>query len=769
MVEINSISLRLLIKTAVRLLSITLLLGICSYAYSQTDTVEFIDGSTQTLCPLNNGNVSSLQTSSLEVSGSADKIWFASYSINGGPAENMNGGLGIDSGTFSFEVSFRNDTKKLKKFNIRIEKAWLEDGTQLNINEQKRTCELRVYPLAKPNIEAYESKVKTNSEIDYSVIIGMNSEYTKELPSGAKQISYETEVIGLDKYIKFKVKWQNEAGITTFKSVEKTGYGCNSDTLYSDIELKNEFSLDLGEDKNICSGDTVTLTPLIDIKSEYAYLWNTGETSESIEVSKSGEYELTVTDQRDNQKITEKVVVTVHNAPTINIDDFIVINGNPINVDVFEKGATYLWSTNETSSAIEITKPGDYSVTLTSEYGCANSKSFKVRDQSSLFTLSLPTVIHMCGRETMTLSPDININQTYTYAWSTGADKKEITIKNAGTYSLTVTDSDGYSQTASSQVYYHPKPIVDLGDDFMLWDGETKQLDAQNTGATYEWNTLETNQTITANSGGDFWVKVTDTYGCSNSDTVFVDYKAGKKFQVELGDDKNICQGDSILIVPEILGHPVSPLTYNWIGQSCNETEIYLKEKGNFTLEITDNLGNTESAEINISILPAPIVNLGEDIIASDIEQELIADIDDVSYTWSTGEISKSIKVKETGIYWVEVINNEQCSARDSIEIKLLDDYPFIGLPDAFSPNGDTHNDLLYIRGVDIDVNVDKIKFQIYNKMGQKVFETTDIKQGWDGKYKGHYQAMGNYYYNLDITYTNGVTRKKTGAFTLLR
>ena len=753
------------VKTAIRLLSITLLLSIYSHAYSQT-YVKFINESTKILCPLNNGHISSSQTSSLEISGPSDKIWFASYSINGGPSENMNDGLGINTGTFYFEINFRNDTQKLKEFNIRIEKAWLEDGTQLVITEDERERELTVYPLTKPSIETYESKVKINSEVDYTVIIGMNSLYTGELPSGASQISYETEVIDVNKYINFRVKWQAEAGITTFKSIEKTGFGCNSDTIYSNIELKSEFNLDLGEDKNICSGETVTLTPTIDLTSEYSYLWSTGETTETIEVNESGEYELTVTDLRDNQKITDKILVTVHNSPEINIDDVVMMNGSPIQINIEKEGCIYLWSTGETTSKIEISTPDDYSVMITSEYSCSNSKSFTVKDQSTLFTLSLPNIVHMCAQETMTLSPYMDIDQTYTYSWSTGSTEKVIEINSEGVYTLTATDVNGYSQTASSQIYYHSKPIVDLGEDFILWDGESKQLDAQNAGASYEWNTLETSQIITASSGGDFWVNVIDEYGCANADTVNIDYRGGEKFRVELGDDRSICQGDSVLIVPEILGHPTSPLTYNWIDQNNNEAEIYLKEEGNYILEVTDNLGNIESAEINITVLQAPIVDLGKDIIDyPNIEQELVANVDKVSYNWSTGEISKSIKVEKTGKYWVEVVNEAQCSTRDTIYVKFLHDYPFVGLPKAFTPNGDTHNDLLFVRGIDID----KIKLRVYTREGKMVFETSDINQGWDGKYNGQAQAMDSYYYNLEITYTNGVIRKKSGKFALLK
>jgi len=748
------------------MLSIIILLSINTRAYSQDYKVEFISQSDKPLCPLNNGILNKFQKSSLEISGPEDQTWFATYSIDGAPAQNLNEGLGINNTTYNFEVSFRNDSRKLKIYEIRIISAWLDDGSKINIPEDNRSRYIKVYPLTKPVIQEHESKIKKNSEEDYTVIIGLNSTYTGELPIGAEQISYQTEDIDANKYVNFKVKWQDEAGIATFKSIEKTGFGCDSDTIYTNLELKDKFEVELGDNQNICTGSSTKLEPIIDLKSEYSYLWNTGEITKSIEVTKSGQYELSVIDLRDNQIIKDQIEVIVHDAPSIEIDDVIIMTGESIKLDIQKENCTYMWSTGEVGSAIEITSPGDYSVEITSEYGCTNSKSFTIKDQSSLFTLNLPNVVHMCGQESMTLTAYTDIDQAYTYLWSTGSTEREIEVDTEGIYTLTATDPNGYEQTASSEIFYHSKPIVDLGEDFILWDGETKLLDAQNKGASYEWNTSETTQTIVVSSGGKFSVNVIDEYGCTNSDAVFADYRKGEKFRIDLGDDRSICQGDSVLIIPEIIGRPIRPLTYNWIGLNHNEPEIYLKEKGDFQIEVTDDFGNKESAQIHISMLPSPLVNLGEDILDCPKKSlELKSNIVGKSYNWSTEEISQSIIVEKSGKYWLKVIDESQCSASDTINIRFLDDYPFVGLPKAFSPNGDSHNDVLLVRGVDVD----KIKLMIYNRTGAKIFETSDLNQGWDGTYNGELQNIDSYYYHLNITYINGVVINKTGNFTLLK
>ena len=59
--------------------------------------------------------------------------------------------------------------------------------------------------------------------------------------------------------------------------------------------------------------------------------------------------------------------------------------------------------------------------------------------------------------------------------------------------------------------------------------------------------------------------------------------------------------------------------------------------------------------------------------------------------------------------------------------------------------------------------------FIIYNRWGQKVFEGTSVKRGWDGTFKGKLQPMDVYTYTLDVIFSDGKKLKKTGDITLLR
>ncbi|MEJ7735851.1 MAG: PKD domain-containing protein [Chitinophagaceae bacterium] len=90
---------------------------------------------------------------------------------------------------------------------------------------------------------------------------------------------------------------------------------------------------------------------------------------------------------------------------------------------------------------------------------------------------------------------------------------------------------------------------------------------------------------------------------------------------------------------------------------------------------------------------------------------------------------------------------------------------PRLDVPNAFTPLGPLQASRIYIRGFAIG----KMKFSIYNRLGQKVFESTDINQGWDGRFKNVVQPMDVYAYTLDIIFTDGTKTTKKGDITLIR
>ncbi|MDT8308990.1 MAG: gliding motility-associated C-terminal domain-containing protein, partial [Bacteroidales bacterium] len=118
--------------------------------------------------------------------------------------------------------------------------------------------------------------------------------------------------------------------------------------------------------------------------------------------------------------------------------------------------------------------------------------------------------------------------------------------------------------------------------------------------------------------------------------------------------------------------------------------------------------------------------------------------------------------------YYVIVRDQYGCVWIDSILIMVIEvfcDWPYIFVPNAFSPNGDGINDVLYVRSI----YAEEVYFVVFNRWGEKVFETNDITIGWDGTYKGRDADPGVFDYYLEVKCFNQVYFKKKGNITLIR
>jgi gliding motility-associated-like protein len=88
-----------------------------------------------------------------------------------------------------------------------------------------------------------------------------------------------------------------------------------------------------------------------------------------------------------------------------------------------------------------------------------------------------------------------------------------------------------------------------------------------------------------------------------------------------------------------------------------------------------------------------------------------------------------------------------------------------IYLPNAFTPNADGKNDVLYVRGNDLK----KFKLEVYDRWGQLVFETTDKNKGWDGSYSGSSLNGAVFGYYLTGDCTTGSSFQKKGNITVIK
>ena len=104
------------------------------------------------------------------------------------------------------------------------------------------------------------------------------------------------------------------------------------------------------------------------------------------------------------------------------------------------------------------------------------------------------------------------------------------------------------------------------------------------------------------------------------------------------------------------------------------------------------------------------------------------------------------------------------CTSSDTVTVDVIEAYS-IFIPSAFSPNGDNANDVLYVRGAGIKT----LEFVVYDRWGEKVFESQSVNDGWDGTFRGKEMNTGIFDYYCTATFYNGTSQTLKGDVSLVR
>jgi gliding motility-associated-like protein len=100
----------------------------------------------------------------------------------------------------------------------------------------------------------------------------------------------------------------------------------------------------------------------------------------------------------------------------------------------------------------------------------------------------------------------------------------------------------------------------------------------------------------------------------------------------------------------------------------------------------------------------------------------------------------------------------------EKFNIEVISDF-YLEAPSAFSPNGDSYNDLFRFEAK----NITNFELKIFNRWGEIVFSTNDINHGWDGNVNGHAQNIDTYKYLVKAETIHGYKFEKSGEFLLLK
>jgi len=244
----------------------------------------------------------------------------------------------------------------------------------------------------------------------------------------------------------------------------------------------------------------------------------------------------------------------------------------------------------------------------------------------------------------------------------TGNFRAEVTLGSIAINSITGFFTDAFLAKLSNICIIPPPTITPNGPTTFCAGGSvTLTSSAAN---SYLWSNMATTQSITAQTSGVYWVRITDANGCTAVQSIEI--TTLQIPSVSLGNDTIICSNQPL---PITLNAGNTGCTYHWSTGATNQT-ITVSSSGTYSVVVTNANICTGSDAITITYNSIPNVNLGDDITTcSNIPITLNAGNAGSTYHWNTGATSQTISVTSSGTYIVVVTNANTCTNSDAINV----------------------------------------------------------------------------------------------------
>lgn len=443
-------------------------------------------------------------------------------------------------------------------------------------------------------------------------------------------------------------------GVYDLELIVSDGIGC-SDTATQKVYVSAYPIRQLGNDTTICADSLITLDA--DGKTGNTYLWSTNETTKKITVNNTGEYRVNVVNWADCI-IKDTINVTKQGLPIVDLGNDTTICADSTILFTVKTGAVWSWSNGVKTQVTTANSTGEYSVIVEDEIGCTSYDTIHLELQD-LPIVDLGNDTTICADSSITF----HVKEGVYWNWSNG-DKTQKTsgISSNGEYSVVVIDDIGCTSYDTIELAIRTLPLVNLGNDTIICDGESVVLDSKNEGLNYFWNTGETTEEIILKTTGVYGVEVTDDIGCLGSDSM--ELTVNSMPHVNLGNDTAICIGESVTLNAQNPG-----FNYLWSNRD-NQQSITVFQTSIVSVEVYDEIGCSDQDEISINVHQLPLVSLGNDTVLCKY-QSLMLDAENVSlnFSWNTLDKSQTITVDEEGGYSVEVTDEIGCLGSDEIYV----------------------------------------------------------------------------------------------------
>lgn len=477
-------------------------------------------------------------------------------------------------------------------------------------------------------------------------------------------------------------------------TVTNTANGCTN-TASATVQDFPDVSLQVASQDDVaCFGEangaaTVNATGG---NGNYTYIWSNGANTATASGLVAGNYILVVTDGNGctaNQSVSiDQPDNLVVNAASTAQTQFGVDNGTAsCDPTGGTSPYTYLWSNGETTQNLTDLAPANYTVIITDANGCTASQTVSVAANNCVVKANIDQTNVSCpgaADGTATINLD-SATPPFVYAWSNGDTTQTISGLAGGTYDVSATDANGCQVVATAFVEeaanINPNAITTSLTGINSNDGTASALPTGGTPPyTYLWSNGETTESIANLPIGNYTVVVTDTLGCTASQTVTVN-------QFNCGLTTNLivtnasCNGTADGQATINIQGGNAPFTFLWSNGETTATISGLAP-GTYIATTTDNGGCPALAEATVTE-PAALD------LALVLEDEATCGVADgaltigglggtapYTYVWQSGETTETLSDIPAGTYSIAVTDANNCNDSFDVVLGTDDDVP---------------------------------------------------------------------------------------------
>ena len=453
-----------------------------------------------------------------------------------------------------------------------------------------------------------------------------------------------------------------------------TNNGCSTtQTKNISVQTAPATAIAVSGPTTFCAGGSVVLSAA----NGSGYAWTNTATSQSITVTQSGTYGVSVTNGQGCAAIAAPVTINVVPFPVLDpiAGSNSVCIGATTPLSNTTAGGT--WSSSNTSvasvsTAGEVSGNNSGSATITYTYtnaaGCTSTVTKPIAVNvipSAVTSISGPTTF--CAGNTVTLTAPA----AGSYLWSTNETTQSITVAASGTYDVDVTTAGCTASSAPITVTVNalPAPVVTTNN-VAICQGAAATLSATPASA-YAWSNGATTSTISVNTAGNYSVTVTDANGCSATSTpLAIAVSANPTVAIAAAGATTFCQGQSV-----VLNTNTNGTSYVW-SNGATTPSITANTTGLYFVTVTNAAGcSSVSNEITVTAAPAfvpTITAASPTTVCAGAFSTLVAS-PGASYVWSNGATTQGVNVGVNGPITVTVTNSLGCTGTSApINVTVL-------------------------------------------------------------------------------------------------